>query len=273
LRFYLNNPDTFIYVNTDDLFRELAHIHTRLGPGRMIRVGTGEFTDSLALDAYTGFSDQVIEHVESMPQIIFELKTKSDQIGLLSRHPRVLPNLVIGWSLNPESVVHQQEPGTADLRQRLEAARILMRRGYKLALHFDPIFHYPDWEHDYQHLISLVFQYLDPRRIAWISLGIFRFQPDLRQKIFQQTPDNPIIYDEFIQGIDGKQRLHISIRYQIYRNMIQWLHRIDPRLFIYLCMESHYLWRELFEHAPQSMAEVESGFIRRYRSMDENPAF
>ncbi|MBP7461532.1 MAG: DNA photolyase, partial [Candidatus Delongbacteria bacterium] len=45
LRFYLNNPHTIIYVNTDDLFRELAHIHTRLGPGRMIRVGTGEFTD------------------------------------------------------------------------------------------------------------------------------------------------------------------------------------------------------------------------------------
>lgn len=267
LRFYLNNPHTIIYVNTNDLFAELDHIHSCLGPHHYIRVGTGEFTDSLALDAYTQFSTQVVQHLSDLPYIIFELKTKSDQVDLLYNNPSVPPNLVIGWSLNPEVIIRHQEPGTANLQQRLTAARKLMQRGYKLALHFDPIFYYSGWETDYQQVITTIFQSLNPGQIAWISLGIFRFQPELRQKIFQHTPENSIIYNEFIRGIDGKERLHISIRYSIYQKMIQWLHRIDPKLFIYLCMESHYLWRELFNPAPQTMPELESQFIRRYLSI------
>ena len=56
LQAYFNQPFIRLFVNTEEIFLKLkTFVDTH--PEEIIRLGTGEFTDSLALDHLTGFSD------------------------------------------------------------------------------------------------------------------------------------------------------------------------------------------------------------------------
>ena len=57
--YYENNPFITFFVNTDDLLAELDAVFSE-DPTRLFRVGTGEFTDSLAMDGITEFSKIVV---------------------------------------------------------------------------------------------------------------------------------------------------------------------------------------------------------------------
>ena len=72
-----------------------------MGAGQVVRLGTGEFTDSLALDPLTGFSTALAETLRAVPNVIVELKTKSRAIANLLRLEDT-GQLVVSWSLNPD---------------------------------------------------------------------------------------------------------------------------------------------------------------------------
>ena len=54
-----NNPLLKVYTNVDDLLREVADAVDRQ-PWKQFRIGTGELSDSLALDPLLGFSADII---------------------------------------------------------------------------------------------------------------------------------------------------------------------------------------------------------------------
>ncbi len=271
LKFYLNHRHYIHYINTDSLFQELDEQSRRLTPGRYLRVGTGEFIDSLALDALIRFSGQVVTQISRWPNIIFEFKTKSVEIeNLLSVQAPATQNVVVGFSLNPSRVIERYEKDTPSLDERLTAARALQNVGYLIALHFDPIIYYSDWENDYVALVRRIFEFLKPDRIVWISLGILRFHPQLRRYWMDRKMPQSLTAGEYIQGKDGKERLARPLREKIYRRMIRELRAVEPTLFIYLCMESRAVWRRLFVNAPQSMDEITRGFIHRYQTVTQS---
>ena len=60
LQAYLNNPYLSFFVNREDLLAELTEAFAP-DPNQFWRIGTGEFTDSLALDRVTGLSRVLVE--------------------------------------------------------------------------------------------------------------------------------------------------------------------------------------------------------------------
>jgi len=52
LQAYLNNPYIVCYVNIEDMMKELREVFGKTR-GRILRLGTGEYTDSLALERIT----------------------------------------------------------------------------------------------------------------------------------------------------------------------------------------------------------------------------
>ena len=74
--FLNNNPLQVAYVNVEDLFLELEKVFTQF-PDRIFRVGTGEITDSLALDALIPYSKLLIPFFNRQKNALLELKTKS----------------------------------------------------------------------------------------------------------------------------------------------------------------------------------------------------
>src|SRR5258706_509210 len=82
-----DNPALKVFGNVDDL---IAEADAMLGRHRkfFFRIGTGEITDSLALDPYIGFSAEVVPFFAEQPNVLLELKTKSDCVdGLLGLDP------------------------------------------------------------------------------------------------------------------------------------------------------------------------------------------
>ena len=139
-----NNPTLKVFTNVADLLREVATVVDRQ-PWRQFRIGTGELSDSLALDPVLGFSGDLVPFFAERKNALLELKTKSDCVdGLITLDPK--DRVVVSWSLTPPEVVEKEEHNTASFGARLEAARRVQMAGYKLGFHFDPLIEYPGWK-------------------------------------------------------------------------------------------------------------------------------
>jgi spore photoproduct lyase len=258
LQGYLNNPCVTLYPEFAKIFREIEEILAR-SPHRMFRFGTGELGDSLILDGIVGFADEAVPFFASKKNAILELKTKSAEVDhLLSLDHR--GRTVISWSLNPQKVIEREEPLTAPLGERLQAARRCADAGYPVGFHFDPLIHYPGWEEEYSALVDLLFERIDPGQVMWVSLGGLRFPPSLRQVAQERFPDSPIFSGELIPGEDGKLRYLKPLRVEMYQRMVSWLRAYDEELFIYLCMERGDVWQQAFGSTPGST----EGLNRRF---------
>ncbi|MBA4394593.1 MAG: DNA photolyase [Desulfobacca sp.] len=248
LQAYFNQPYTRIFVNTEDLFLQLNEF-VLTHPGEIIRLGTGEFTDSLAFDPLTGFSRLLFQKLSSFSNVVVELKTKTTAIqNLIQDGP--LKNIVVSWSLNPVEIIRKEERGAASLTDRLEAARVCQEKGYRLGFHFDPIFSFPGWEEAYHQTVELLFSKISSDRIVWISLGCFRFIPALKPIIQHRSPMSRYIYQEFIPALDKKMRYVQPVRVDIYRKMLQWIKAQGQDITVYLCMENPSVWKKVFGFIP-----------------------
>lgn len=250
LQAYLNNPWMTFYVNTDDLFTELANALTQ-EPERFWRIGTGEFTDSMALDNLTCLSKKLVTFMSSQQNAVLELKTKSaviDNLAGLDHNGRT----VLAWSLNSTAVMNQHELRTATLKERLAAAKQCADWGYKLAFHFDPIIYHPDWEQGYTETIEALYNTVPAENIVWISLGALRYLPTLKQIATSRFPKSRFFYEEFIIGLDGKSRYFRPHRTQMYKHIYNQLKaKSAENTCIYMCMESDEIWRDVFGYTPE----------------------
>lgn len=248
LQAYLNQPNLRLFGNTADLFAELEY-ELRAHPARLYRTGTGEFTDSLLLDRWTGFSQELVRFFALQANAVLELKTKTDFIDNLEGLDHG-GHAIVAWSLNSPSIRRREEAWTSTLQQRLAAARRVSTWGYKLAFHFDPMLEHPDWRRGYAEVVERLFSAVDPAEVVWISLGAFRFMPDLKPIIQRRHPASRIVYGEFIRGLDGKMRYFRDIRVELYSWILECIRRFDRDLCVYLCMEGDDIWRQVFGFSP-----------------------
>lgn len=250
---YLNFSPLTVYLDPEPALAAIIAA-ARRNPERMLRVGTGEVGDSLLLDPLFELSRELIRGLAPYPNVYLELKTKTDFVDhLLDIEDK--GSTVIGFSLNPQSVITAYEGTAAPLSCRLDAARRALAAGYLVSFHFDPIIDFPGWEAEYGELAAALGGF--PReRIAWISLGTLRYTPELREKL----GDQDFLLAEFVPCRDGKYRYIQKVRSRIYAG-------ISDRLAaacgcpVYLCMESPAVWRNVFGNPPREIPGVRDIFI------------
>ncbi len=242
LQVYFNRPVLEVFVNVDELMQALSG-HVDKDPHLFHRVCTGEFTDSLALDSLTGLARKLVDFFADRKNASLEIKTKTDFVEpLLAVDPR--GRVVVSFSMNSPRITHREEMRAASLDHRLAAAARAQQQGYRLGFHFDPIIPLPGWEHDYCGVIDRIFACIEPSSVAWISLGVLRFVPQLKETVMQRFGSIPYFHDGFHRGLDGKSRLTADRRIRIYRRLAERIrfHRSDA--LVYLCMESPHVWQE-----------------------------
>jgi spore photoproduct lyase len=249
LQAYLNNPYLSFFVNTEDLIKELSEAFIQT-PDRFWRIGTGEFTDSLALDYFTGLSRVLVQFMRDKNSAVLELKTKTDVVGNLKGLDHG-GRTIVAWSLNSPVIVAREELRTASLDQRLAAAARCVSWGYKVAFHFDPIIYHPGWQNGYAETIKKLFATVPKEKIAWISMGCLRYLPSLKKIAGQRFPNSRFFHEEFIKGLDGKARYFRTLRVEMYQFLYQQLQQYAaPETCIYLCMENDLIWQKVFGFTP-----------------------
>lgn len=248
LQAYINQPSLRVFVNLEKRLQELARFLER-HPEKCFRIGTGEFTDSLALDPIVRWTEFLVPFFSGRKNAILELKTKTDHIeGLLQSNDR--DRIVVSWSLNSPFIAAREEHGAPTLQERLRSARRCQREGLVLGFHFDPMIYYPDWEEGYKRTVELLDRYIDPKGIIWISMGALRFMPALKGIIRKRHPRSRILDSEFVPGLDGKMRYFKPIRLELYAFMAEMLSSWHRNAGLYLCMESHDVWEKALGWSP-----------------------
>lgn len=239
LQEYTNSPGLIFPANLDSFFNEFESYKR---PG--MRIGTGEFSDSLMLDNITGYSLSIVGFFRKHGDVTFEFKTKSKNIQNLlgAQHSG---NIVVSWSLSPQDIIDENEFLTVSLCGRLKSARQCVQAGYKVAFHFDPVIYFDGWHKEYKKVIELLYSSVRPKDIAWISIGTLRFNPSVKQVIESRFPENKILDGELLPGFDKKLRYPYSMRREIYRHMLGRLSKYSKKTPVYLCMEDVSMWRGL----------------------------
>ena len=226
---------------------------------KIYRIGTGEFTDSLIWEKLNNkpfFSvKNIVKKFAKQNNSILELKTKTVNIESLENidHNN---KTIISWSLNTQKIIKSEERFTASLIQRLKAAKQCESWGYKLGFHFDPVVIYENSEKEYQKVIKLIFQYVKKENIVWISIGSFRFMPDLKSIIKKRFPQSKIIYGEFIKGLDNKMRYFKPLRIELYKEIVLCIKKYAPNIMIYFCMEDQEVWEKSLGFFPSKKGEL-----------------
>jgi len=230
LQSYLaNNPITTVYVNIESILEELGSFLSS-HPRSNFRVGTGELADFFA----------------SQPNAVLELKTKTDLVdNLLDLRHR--GRTVISWSVNTPELIASEEVDTATLDQRLAAAAKVTSAGYNVGFHFDPIIVTTDDDAEiaaYLEVVDRIFEAVDPQRIAWVSLGLLRYPPELAEIARPRFPHTRIFSGELVPA-GNKVRYPRFLRQETYRPLWEKLRSRLPANKLYLCMETKAVWERI----------------------------
>ena len=215
LQSYLNHGALVLFLGKDSLLTELSNLDPH-----PYWISTGLLSDSLLAE----------EHYSMLPEIsrtipgnsVLELRSKATNLVTLSDPAILRDRVVVSWSLNPPQIVQAYEYGTATLDERLSAAWDAIRLGYRVAFHLDPLFYFDGWKDAYTKLFAAL-EPFPKERLAFLSIGLFRYMPALGSEIRKRFPYHPILSGEFFPEEDGKYHYFHPIRKELYAVIQQFL--------------------------------------------------
>jgi len=259
LQAYLNRPGLKIWANLiENGLSELEKIldeHKK--QKKVLRIGTGEFADSMALESIGNVSEILINFwKEKDPLAVLELKTKVAISENYFSKFKPDPRIIFAWSVNTEKIIKEEEKGTASLEKRFESAKKAINSGFTVAFHFDPIIFYEDAEKEYPQVLEKILNTIPPEKIAWISLGTLRYPKELKIIAEKRLPKTKIYSQEFIEGLDEKKRYFINLRKKIYISFKKLIDEVKDLVTFYFCMEGERIWEEILDKRINSSFEV-----------------
>ncbi len=234
-------------------------------PDRFYHFGTGQASDALAWGNKHGILEALIEFALTHPNLLLELKTKSDNVRYLLEHD-VPANVVCSWSLNPETVIANEEHFTASLESRLDAARAVADRGIGVAFHFHPMVYYQEWEHDYPELARELMRRFTASEVSFISFGAVTLIKPVIRKIRELGRATRIHQMDLTPDPHGKLTCPDDLKVEMFSAMRGALSLWHESVFMYLCMETATIWERSFGYAYDTNEEFEVEFGRRTMS-------
>jgi spore photoproduct lyase len=238
---YFNHNIPVVFENRSQLLAELDEVLVE--ETGLLRLGTGEFTDSLLFEKSYPLYERLIPRIAASSHAILEIKTKTVQVDSLL-DIRCRDHIIVSWSLNSKAVARREERGAPDIDTRIRAAKKVEDCGYKLAFHFDPIIHHEGWEDGYGETIERLFKVIDPRDVVYVSMGALRFMPRMKQ--IMEAHGAQYLDGDFVRGEDNKMRYFRPLRTRMYGTLLAALKEYVPEQKVYLCMENRDVWKDVF---------------------------
>lgn len=236
------NPFIKININYDTMFKQIRKALSR--PQGKVSFNMGEMLDSLALDHITNLTTMLVPFFSCFSNAYLMLLTKSNNTcNLLSLKPN--EHTIISWTLNPQHIIEQYELGTANLDERIEAAKQCQEKGWRIRIRIDPCILYPDWQAGYADLIRKTLTALEPENI---TLGMLRLLPG-HFHLAKEAYNNralKLIAHQFAKGAsDGKLRYPPEQRIEFFSFLIDTIRSFNKNLSIGLCRETTEIWDAL----------------------------
>ncbi len=245
-------------VFDNDLNKKLAEI--KLEPNRNYHIGTGQSSDSLAWGNKYGNLDTLIKFASDNPNVLLEFKTKSDNISYFLEND-IPKNIVCSWSLNPQTIIDNEEHFTASLANRLNAARAIADKGVKVSFHFHPIVYYSEWKSAYCDIAKKVQEMFLADEVLFISFGSVTFIKPVLKKIRALGFPTKITQMELVTDPHGKMTYPDKIKIEKFSTLYQQFKNWHKQVFFYLCMEKAELWEKSLGYVYQTNVEFEKEML------------
>lgn len=182
-----------LFVNWEDFF---SATNTFLEENKSLYLALSYDTDLLALESFFPATKSWLKFAESQPNLSLEIRTKSTNYSQIANFPPN-PNVILAWTLSPQTIIETIEHGTPSLQARLKAIGHAIRDGWKVRICIDPILRVPNWQIHYQSLADTLGKELKVEGITDISFGGFRMNIDFLKRMVDARKDSSILFHAF----------------------------------------------------------------------------
>ncbi|QOG12503.1 SPL family radical SAM protein [Arcobacter sp. FWKO B] len=230
-------------IGIDSSFNEKLKT-IQLDPNEIYHIGTGQSSDSLMWGNKFGTLEALFDFAKTNPNVILELKTKSDNINYLLEN--VVPkNVIVTWSLNPQIIIDNEEHLSASLDSRIQSALKLSRKGILVGFHFHPIVVFENYLLEYGKIYARLIKEFDPKMVALVSFGTLTFIKPVLKKLRQRGLKSKILQMPF-DDANGKYSYPLELKKEMFKHAYESFKPWYKDVFFYLCMEDESLWKEVF---------------------------
>lgn len=230
-------------ITFDTTLREKLE-RIRLDPDEFYHIGTGQASDSLMWGNRFGVLDDLTAFARKHPNVMLEFKTKSDNVSYFLEK-ELPPNLLFTWSLNPQTVIDNEEHLTASLDARIGAAQKMAEKGALVGFHFHPIIYYKNYQAEYGEMFQRLVASFDPKKVVLVSFGTLTFIKPVMQKIRKRDFQSKILQMPLVDAA-GKLSYPLALKKEMFRFAYEAFAPWHKEVFFYLCMEDHTLWKDVF---------------------------
>ena len=243
----------------DEHFREKLDA-IELDPDRYYHIGTGQSSDALMWGNKHNILDDMLSFARRWPRALIEFKSKSKNVSHLLQTD-VPGNVVCSWSLNPEIIIRNEEHLTANLSERLTAARAVADKNIRVAFHLHPMLHYQGWRQDYSGLVQQVMNRFRPEEVVFISFGALTFPKPILKKLRSYGISSKINQTPMVANPEDKQTYPDEIKEQLFRHAYDAFADWHGQVFFYLCMEAARFWDMTFGYRYPDNETMEASML------------
>lgn len=176
-----------IFVNIEDYFSSVI----KTLDSHPIYLCISYDTDLLALEQKLGFVHKWISFAKDHSDLTIEVRTKSANFSAIEN---LLPakNVILAWTLSPETVQKNFEHNTPSLMQRMSCIKKALDKGFQVRICFDPLIYSKDWDSSFREMVEATFSEIPSNRIIDVSIGVFRISRDYLKRMRKNRPDSAI---------------------------------------------------------------------------------
>jgi len=176
-----------IFVNLEDYFSSVEKMLEK----HPVYLCLSYDTDLMALEHKTGYVREWVSFAGQHQDLVIEVRTKSASIKAVKSLPP-LENVILAWTLTPDTVQKNHEHNTPPLQQRISCIKEAVNRGFRVRICFDPLIYSKDWLSSFSEMVDTVFAEVPADRIIDAGLGVFRISRDYLKRMRKNRPGSAI---------------------------------------------------------------------------------
>ncbi|MBU0721783.1 hypothetical protein KJ877_10600 [bacterium] len=254
--FYNQNTITF-----DSGFAEKLR-NLNLDKNKTYHIGTGQASDSLMWGNKEGILDALFEFARTNPNVLLEFKTKSDNIKYFMEND-VPKNILCTWSLNTPVIIKNEEHLAASLDKRIHVARRVADKGVKVGFHFHPIVEYENYLFDYAQVYAKLLEEFKAEEVALVSFGTLTFIKPVIKQLRAREFKSKITQMPF-EDANAKNSYPHATKVEMFKHAYESFKPWHNKVFFYLCMEDHGMWKETFGYQYSTNNDFERDMLNAY---------
>lgn len=180
------------FVNHEDFFDSVQQLDA--GPKHL---SISYDTDLLGFESIYPTVEKWIRFIANHPHIQMEVRTKSARFALLE-HLSPVDNVILSWTLTPQTTIDRYESSTASLTNRIRALNEALVQGWKVRICIDPLIWYGEnTESTMQEFMVILASEVPLESLHDVAIGVMRMNGGQLKNIRKSGSRSPLVHYPF----------------------------------------------------------------------------